>query len=51
VGGIEIAAATSIGPAASHADVPLIRWAWAYGFVFDACANGQQLKRLTVIGE
>jgi len=22
---------------------------WAYDFVFDACANGQQLKCLTVI--
>jgi len=24
---------------------------WAYDFVFDACANGQQLKCLTVIDE
>jgi putative transposase len=24
---------------------------WAYGFVYDACANSQQLKRLTVIDE
>ncbi len=24
---------------------------WSYDFVFDACANGQQLKRLTVIDE
>jgi putative transposase len=27
------------------------RHVWAYGFVFDACANGQQLKCLTVIDE
>jgi len=25
--------------------------AWAYGFVFDACANGQQLKCLTIVDE
>jgi putative transposase len=24
---------------------------WAYDFLFDACANGQQLKCLTVIDE
>ena len=24
---------------------------WAYDFVFDACANGQQLKCLTIIDE
>ena len=24
---------------------------WAYDFVFDACANGQQIKCLTVIDE
>ena len=24
---------------------------WAYDFVFDSCANGQQLKCLTVIDE
>lgn len=34
---------------------PLAAWAgnhvWAYDFVFDACANGQQLKCLTVIDE
>jgi putative transposase len=24
---------------------------WAYDFVFDACANGQQLKCLTVVDE
>ena len=24
---------------------------WAYDFVFDACANGQQLKCLTVIDD
>jgi putative transposase len=24
---------------------------WAYDFVFDSCANGQQLKRLTVVDE
>ena len=27
------------------------RHVWAYDFVFDACANGQQLKSLTVIDE
>ena len=27
------------------------RYLWAYDFVFDACANGQQLKCLTVIDE
>lgn len=27
------------------------RHVWAYDFVFDACANGQQLKCLTVIDE
>lgn len=27
------------------------RQVWAYDFVFDACANGQQLKCLTVIDE
>ena len=26
-------------------------YVWAYDFVFDACANGQQLKCLTVIDE
>jgi hypothetical protein len=24
---------------------------WAYDFVYDACANGQQLKRLTAIDQ
>ena len=24
---------------------------WAYGFAFDACANGQQVKCLTVVDE
>lgn len=24
---------------------------WSYDFVFDACANGQQIKRLTVVDE
>jgi putative transposase len=24
---------------------------WAYDFVFDACANGQQLKCLTIVDE
>ena len=24
---------------------------WAYDFVFDACANGQQIKCLTVVDE
>ena len=24
---------------------------WAYDFVFDACANGQQIKYLTIIDE
>jgi putative transposase len=28
-----------------------INHVWAYDFVFDACANGQQLKCLTVIDE
>src|ERR1700757_3570200 len=32
-------------PSATHNHV------WAYDFVFDACANGQQLKCLTVIDE
>jgi len=27
------------------------RHVWSYGFVFDACANGLQLKCLTVIDE
>ncbi|MDR8093002.1 IS3 family transposase, partial [Burkholderia gladioli] len=27
------------------------RHVWAYDFVFDACANGRQLKCLTVIDE
>jgi len=22
---------------------------WAYDFVFDACANGQQIKRQTIV--
>lgn len=26
-------------------------WVWSYDFVFDACANGQKLKCLTVIDE
>ncbi|WP_233237913.1 hypothetical protein [Bordetella sp. LUAb4] len=33
---------------------PLARnavWSWSYDFVFDACANGQQLKCLTVVDE
>jgi hypothetical protein len=25
--------------------------AWAYDFVFDSCANGQQLKCLTIVDE
>lgn len=40
---------------ASSRPRPLAAWArnqvWAYDFVFDACANGQQLKCLTVIDE
>ena len=30
---------------------PACSQVWAYDFVFDACANGQQLKCLTVIDE
>lgn len=40
---------------ASSRPRPLPAWTpnhvWAYDFVFDACANGQQLKCLTVIDE
>jgi putative transposase len=36
----------------SRPHVPAIRNAvWCYDFVFDACANGQQLKCLTVVDE
>ena len=40
---------------ASHRPRPLpatgANYLWAYDFVFDACANGQQLKCLTVVDE
>lgn len=40
---------------ASSRPRPLAAWAgnsvWAYDFVFDACANGQQLKCLTIVDE
>ena len=32
-------------------DVTIAGYLWAYDFVFDACANGQQLKCLTIIDE
>jgi putative transposase len=42
-------------PVAAHRPRPLApegaNQVWAYDFIFDACANGQQLKCLTVIDE
>jgi putative transposase len=40
-----------VGGRASGAEEAAENRAWAYDFVFDACANGQQLKCLTVIDE
>jgi putative transposase len=41
------------GPRRSRAPEPpaSANHVWAYDFVFDACANGQQLKCLTVVDE
>jgi len=45
------AAAPPRGGAAELTPATIAHRVWAYDFVFDACANGQQLKCLTVIDE
>ena len=55
VGPILVFGAKMIRPGTSSRPRPLpptgIGHIWAYDFVFDACANGQQLKCLTVVDE
>lgn len=45
----EVARAGDAGPDLCRP--PELRQVWANDFVFDACANGQQLKCLTVVDE
>ena len=49
------AAATARGagslPAGPTAAAASANFVWAYDFVFDACANGQQIKCLTIVDE